>query len=74
MSNKNAYEIRLDILQMAHSDENMKFSEKLNIVREQGAKLDTKLVTEVLIESLFPKTADIIARAKELYVFVDEGK
>jgi len=33
--NKNAFEIRLDILSMAHSDETNKFYEKLSILKEK---------------------------------------
>jgi hypothetical protein len=72
-TNKNAYEIRLDVLQMAHSDENMRFIEKLNNHRTCDAKGNLTNPSEEVINSLFPKPADIIARAEELYKFV-EGK
>ena len=71
--NKNAYEIRLDVLQMAHSDMNMKFLEKLNTHRTHDSSGDLVSPTEELIEELFPKPADTIARAEELYKFI-EGK
>ncbi len=69
---KNAYEIRLDVLGMAHSDMNQKFVEKLNFhrtVNEQGQYVNP---SEETIEKLFPKTSEIIARAEELYKFVEQ--
>ena len=69
---KNAYEIRLDVLQMAHADESMKFVEKLNIYRTVDANGALVNPPEEIIEKLFPKTADIIARAEELYSFVED--
>ena len=71
-NNKNAYEIRLDVLQMAHSDEQMRFLENLNVRR---LKSNGEFVnpSDELINELFPKPSNIIARAEELYKFV-EGK
>jgi len=69
---KNAYEIRLDVLQMAHSDESMRFLEKLNKHRtyDDGGNLINPS-TET-IDDLFPKPKDIIKRAEELYTFVED--
>jgi len=72
--NKNAYEIRLDVLQMAHGDENMRFIEKLNNHRTFDGKGNMTNPPEEVINSLFPKPADIIARAEELYKFVEGPK
>jgi hypothetical protein len=72
MPNKNAYEIRLDVLQMAHSDMNMKFIEKLNIHRTYDNKGNMINPPEEVIDKLFPKTEDIIVRAEELYAFVED--
>jgi hypothetical protein len=72
MPNKNAYEIRLDVLQMAHSDENMRFIEKLNVHRKVDANGAMVNPSEDVINNLFPKTADIIKRAEELYEFVED--
>jgi len=69
---KNAYEIRLDVLQMAHSDENMKFIEKLNVHRKVDDSGNMINPSEEVINKLFPKTTDIIARAEELYAFVED--
>lgn len=68
---KNAYEIRLDVLQMAYGDENMRFLERLNAHRNKdtGELVNS---SEELINSLFPKTSDIIERAEELYKFVED--
>lgn len=69
MPNKNAYEIRLDVLQMAHSDAQMKYLEKLNVSRDTNGKVQN---TE-LIDDLFPNPSDIIKRAEELYTFVENN-
>lgn len=68
MSNKNAYEIRLDVLQMAHADAQMRYLEKLNTYRDDNGKIqDNKIIDE-----LFPNTDDVIDRAEELYRFVED--
>lgn len=68
---KNAYEIRLDVLQMAHGDETMRFLENLNVRRSKSTG-DLVNPSEELINELFPKTSDIIKRAEELYKFVED--
>lgn len=68
---KNAYEIRLEVLQMAHSDMGQKFMEKLNYYRTIDENGLVTQPSEEIIEKLFPKTSDIIARAEELYKFVE---
>lgn len=69
---KNAYEIRLDVLQMAHSDCNMKFVEKLNIYRKADDKGNLVNPPEDVIDGLFPTPSEIIKRAEELYTFVED--
>lgn len=69
---KNAYEIRLDVLQMAHGDENMRFIERLNMHRKYDASGNMINPKEEIINDLFPKTSDIIKRADELYKFVED--
>jgi hypothetical protein len=65
---KNAYEIRLDVLQMAHADAQMRYLEKLNTYRDDNGKIqDNKIIDEI-----FPNTDDIIDRAEELYRFVED--
>jgi hypothetical protein len=65
---KNAYEIRLEVLQMAHSDEYDKFHIKLETLRDK----ESRITDPVAIDKLVPKTSDILARAEELYKFVSE--
>lgn len=68
---KNAYEIRLDVLNMAHGDSMMKFQEKINFHRTVDEKGNLIQPSEETIDKLFPKSQDIIARAEELYKFVE---
>jgi len=70
-NNKNAYEIRLDVLQMAHNDAWGKFH-SLNQKRFEDKNLSVEEYEQIVSEG-FPKTADIIERAEELYSFI-EGK
>jgi hypothetical protein len=70
--NKNAYEIRLDILNMAHGDLFAKYHEKLGILRDNAHKEDTTFDT-AHCDELYPTVGEIAARAHELYAFV-EGK
>lgn len=67
---KNAYEIRLEVLQMAHSDEYDKYHHKLDTIRDDRGML----VDASKIDALTPETSDIIARAEELYKFVSSEK
>ena len=70
--NKNAYEIRLDVLGMAHGTMMNQYHEKISQLRDNAVRADQQFDVE-LIDKLRPKTADIIAYANELYSFV-EGK
>jgi hypothetical protein len=69
---KNAYEIRLDVLSMAHGDLVNKFQEKLNFHRSFDADGKPIQPSEEIIDKLFPKADDILKRAEELYAFVSE--
>jgi len=69
MSNKNAYEIRLDVLQMAHSDAWGKFH-SLNQKRVEDKNLSIEEYEKIVTEG-FPQTSDIITRAEELYAFIE---
>lgn len=69
---KNAYEIRLDVLSMAHGDLVNKFQEKLNIHRSFDDNGKFIQPSEETIDKLFPKADDILKRAEELYAFVSE--
>ena len=70
--NKNAYEIRLDVLQIAHGTLMGQYNEKLNVHRHEADRSKAKF-DETLVDSLAPSTKAIIAYAAELYEFV-EGK
>ena len=72
MNNKNAYEIRLEILKMAHDDATGKYYQKLDFYRRDADKFDKEL-DPAIIESLFPTSAEMLDKAEELYAFV-EGK
>jgi hypothetical protein len=72
--NKNAYEIRLEVLSIAHNDLMEIYHQKLHnakmkMIGEDGwteEKIDENIITILL-----PKPADVIKRAKELYTFVE---
>jgi hypothetical protein len=85
--NKNAYEIRLEVLSLAHSDSWNTYHQKLDVLREHDNRvmedyykklevdhntpLPTISFTAEVIDALIPSTADIKARATELYRFVE---
>lgn len=85
--NKNAYEIRLEVLSLAHSDCWNTYHEKLNVLREHDQrtmedyyrKLEGDSTTPLpkpsfnaeAIEYFIPSTESIKARAAELYSFVE---
>lgn len=73
MNNKNAYEIRLEILKMAHADATGKYYQKLDHHRHNADKLNKEL-NVTLVDSLFPTSADILTKAEELYKFVEGTK
>jgi hypothetical protein len=72
-TNKNAYEIRLEILKMAHDDATGKYYQKLDFYRRDADRFDKELDTAI-IESLFPTSAEILVQAEELYKFVQDGR
>ena len=67
--NKNAYEIRLEILKMAHDDAVGRYYQKIDQHRINSEKTEQPFDT-TLVESLFPASAEILTRAEELYKFV----
>jgi hypothetical protein len=85
--NKNAYEIRLEVLSLAHADISQLYFEKLNVLRERDQrtmedyykKMDVDRMTPLpamsfnaeAIEALVPSTEAIKKRAVELYTFVE---
>lgn len=70
--NKNAYEIRLDVLKMAHDAFVSQYHQKVDAHRDYVARTEGWFDARV-IDELKPKTEDIVAYANELYAFV-EGK
>jgi hypothetical protein len=76
-TNKNAYEIRLDILSIAHGDLMTVFHEKLHntkkrMIGDQDDWVEDKIDDEI-INGLLPTSEAIIKRAKELYAFVENA-
>ena len=75
-NNKNAYEIRLEVLQLAHGDLLNNAAWKLDELRK-GLKPDAnglifeRNVSEAEIDRITPTPEQIIARADELYAFVE---
>jgi len=66
--NKNAYEIRLEVLQMANDALMALFTEKcVELHRSQSKGLNT----HIDLKDFLPSVADIKARAVELYKFVE---
>lgn len=61
------YEIRLEVLKLAHADCFNKYIETINNIRLGN----DSSIPQDKIDDLFPKTPDIINRAKELYQFVE---
>lgn len=70
---KNAYEIRLEILKMAHDDAFSTYYQKLDMHRNNADKLKNEYNVD-LVDSLLPKSVDILAKATELYSFVEGAK
>ena len=70
---KNAYEIRLEILKMANDAQFGKYYQKLdreNRLLELQGEGASKILPAEVIDELFPKNEDILAHAEELYKFV----
>jgi hypothetical protein len=61
------YEIRLEVLKLAHADCFTKYLETINNIRLGSGEA----IPQEQIDDLFPKTQDIMSRAKELYEFVE---
>jgi|TARA_B110000914_G_scaffold34296_1_gene27124 hypothetical protein len=75
MANKNAYELRTDILAMAQSSVMDKFNNEFGVwdnsverVHETGQVLPGNTAPPI-----YPTTADILKTANELYTFVEAG-
>jgi hypothetical protein len=72
--NKNAYEIRLEVLSIAHNDLMEIYHQKLHNAKIKMIGDDNwteEKIDENIITNLLPTPADVIKRAKELYTFVE---
>jgi hypothetical protein len=72
--NKNAYEIRLEVLSIAHNDLMEIYHQKLHNAKMKMIGDDgwtEEKIDENIITNLLPTPADVIKRAKELYTFVE---
>lgn len=73
--NKNAYEIRLDVLTLAHADLMNIYHEKLHNAKKKMVDDGHGWVEEKIDDSVFqdflPTPKQIIERANELYKFVE---
>ena len=70
MNNKNAYEIRLDILKLAHDDLMGQYHHRISILQNEADRQQTSMDAGH-VTSLYPSTDEVIARAERLYKFVD---
>lgn len=71
--NKNAYEIRLELLQLAHGDVMSQWHEMLSCKKESiyNNGQEVKDLTELDVS--LPDTSKIIERAEQLYTFVNNS-
>lgn len=75
MQNKNAYEIRTEVLAMAKDLITDRFhSVRNNWEQSQDRHPETGQILSLEDAPLYPTSADILAEAKALYAFVDAGK
>lgn len=71
--NKNAYEIRLELLQLAHGDIMTQYHEALNCKKETVYNNGSDVKDLSDIDVSLPKVSQIIERAEELYSFVNRS-
>jgi hypothetical protein len=68
--NKNAYEIRLDILRMAHDELMGNYHLKVSTLQQEASEQRTTVALSK-IDELHPTSAQVIKKATELYSFVN---
>lgn len=72
---KNAYEIRLEVMSIAHNDLMEIYHQKLHNSKikmiDGGNGWTEEKIDDNIITDLLPTPADVIKRAKELYTFVE---
>mgnify|MGYP006902994263 CR=1 FL=1 len=71
--NKNAYEIRLEVLQLAHGDIMTQYHETLNCQKETIYNDGQESSDLSGIDVSLPDASKIIERAEELYKFVEKS-
>ena len=75
MQNKNAYEIRTEVLAMAKDLITDRFhSVRNNWEQSQDRHPETGQILSIEDAPLYPTSAEILAEARALYAFVDAGK
>ena len=75
MQNKNAYEIRTEVLAMAKDLITDRFhTQRNNWEASQDRHPETGQILSIEDAPLYPTSAEILAEAKALYAFVDAGK
>lgn len=68
--NKNAYEIRLDILKLAHDELYSNYHLKVSTLQQQSNINNTVLDLKDL-EVILPTNEEVLKKARELYKFVN---
>jgi hypothetical protein len=71
--NKNAYEIRLEVLQLAHGDIMTEYHEALNCQKETIYQDGQETSDLSKVDVTLPDVSRVIARAEELYKFVEKS-
>jgi hypothetical protein len=71
--NKNAYEIRLEVLQLAHGDIMTQYHEALNCQKETIYNDGQESSDLSGVDVSLPDASKIIERAEELYKFVEKS-
>ena len=76
MSNKNAYELRTDILSMAQNSVMDKFNNEFGVWDQSCERHpDTgRLMPSNAPAPTYPTTSEILKTANELYTFVEAGR
>jgi hypothetical protein len=71
--NKNAYEIRLEVLQLAHGDIMTEYHEALNCQKETIYQNGQESSDLSGVDVSLPDASKVLARAEELYKFVEKS-
>ena len=75
MANKNAYELRTDILSMAQNRVMDKFNNEFGVWDMSCERHpDTGALMSTTTPPAYPTTSEILKTANELYTFVDAGR